>query len=80
MSKIRILAIPPDQFGVGKYRILDPFKYIGDNYTDEFHVDIVMNADDNDEFFKNYKTTILLSFIVLFTKHLTKRISKELGN
>ncbi len=63
MSKIRILAIPPDQFGVGKYRILDPFKYIGDNYTDEFHVDIVMNADDNDEFFKNYDIVVFHSFI-----------------
>jgi len=58
MSKIRILAMPPDQFGVGKYRILDPFKYIGDNYGGEFHVDISMNADDNDEFFKNYDIVV----------------------
>jgi len=63
MSKIRILAIPPDQFGVGKYRILDPFKYIAEHYSDEFHVDISLNADENDEFFKNYDIVVFHSFI-----------------
>lgn len=63
MSKIRILAIPPDQFGVGKYRILDPFKYIGEHHGDDFHVDITMNADDNDEYFKNYDIIVFHSFI-----------------
>jgi glycosyltransferase involved in cell wall biosynthesis len=63
MSKIRILAIPPDTYGVGKYRILDPFKYIGDNYSDEFHVDIVTNVEQNDEFFKNYDIVVFHSFI-----------------
>lgn len=63
MSKIRILAIPPDPYGVGKYRILDPFKYIGENHGDEFHVDITMNADDNDDYFKNYDIVVFHSFI-----------------
>jgi len=63
MSKIRILAIPPDKFGVGKYRILDPFKYIGEHHGDEFHIDITMNADDNDEYFKNYDIVVFHSFI-----------------
>ena len=63
MSKIRILAIPPDTYGVGKYRILDPFKYIGDNYSDEFHVDIVTNVEQSDEFFKNYDIVVFHSFI-----------------
>jgi glycosyltransferase involved in cell wall biosynthesis len=63
MSKIRILAIPPDTYGVGKYRILDPFKYIGDNYSDEFHVDIITNVEQNDEFFKNYDIVVFHSFI-----------------
>lgn len=63
MSKIKILAIPPDPYGVGKYRILDPFKFIGDNHADEFHVDISMNPDDNDEFFKNYDIVVFHSFI-----------------
>jgi glycosyltransferase involved in cell wall biosynthesis len=63
MSKIRILAIPPDSHGVGKYRILDPFKFIGDNYSNEFHVDITLNAENNDEFFKNYDIVVFHSFI-----------------
>ena len=77
MSKIRILAIPPDTFGVGKYRILDPFKYIGDNHADEFHVDISMNPDDNDELFKNYDIVVFHSFIHQ-TSHETnlERINK----
>jgi glycosyltransferase involved in cell wall biosynthesis len=63
MSKIRILAVSPDSFGVGKYRILDPFKYIGDTYGNEFHIDITMNAEDNDEMFKNYDIVVFHSFI-----------------
>lgn len=63
MSKIRILAIPPDSHGVGKYRILDPFKFIGDNYSDEFHVDIALNAENNDNFFNGYNIVVFHSFI-----------------
>jgi glycosyltransferase involved in cell wall biosynthesis len=63
MSKIRILAIPPDTYGVGKYRILDPFKFIGDKHADEFHVDIAMNPDNDDNFFKNYDIVVFHSFI-----------------
>ena len=40
MSKIRILAIPSDKHGVGKFRIMDPYKFIAENYTDDIHVDI----------------------------------------
>jgi hypothetical protein len=63
MSKIKILAIPSDSYGVGKFRILDPYKFIGDNYSDEIHVDIVFNAEDKDETFKNYDIVIFHSFI-----------------
>jgi glycosyltransferase involved in cell wall biosynthesis len=63
MSKIRILAIPPDTHGVGKYRILDPFKYIGDNYSDEFHVDIALNVPMDDNAFKGYDIVVFHSFI-----------------
>jgi hypothetical protein len=48
MSKIRILAIPSDQHGVGKFRILDPYKYIAENHSDEIHVDIAFNVENND--------------------------------
>jgi glycosyltransferase involved in cell wall biosynthesis len=63
MSKINILTIPPDIHGVGKYRILDPFKFIGDNYSDEFHVDISMNVENDDELFKKYDVVVFHSFI-----------------
>ncbi len=63
MSKIRILAIPPDNYGVGKYRILDPYKYLSEHYSDEFHVDITFNAQDNDEQFENYDIVVFHTFI-----------------
>lgn len=63
MSKIRVLAIPSDSHGVGKYRVLDPFKFIGNKHSDEVHVDIVMNLEDNDSVFDNYDVVIFHSFI-----------------
>ena len=55
MSKIKILAIPSDKHGVGKFRMMDPYKFIGDNYSDDIHVDISFNADNNDDFFIFYR-------------------------
>jgi glycosyltransferase involved in cell wall biosynthesis len=63
MSKIKILAIPSDTFGVGKFRVLDPFKYIGDNFMDDVHVDISMNAPSDNNFFKNYDIVVFHTFI-----------------
>lgn len=63
MSKIRILAIPSDQHGVGKYRILDPYKYIGENHSDEVHVDIAFDVKNEDAIFLNYDAVVLHSFI-----------------
>ena len=63
MSKIRILAIPSDQHGVGKFRILDPYKYIAENHSDEIHVDIAFNVENKDESFLNYDVVVLHSFI-----------------
>ena len=48
MSKLRILAVPSDAHGVGKYRILDPFKLIGEKYSEEIHVDISLDVEDKD--------------------------------
>ena len=63
MSKIRILAIPSDSHGVGKYRVLDPFKFIGNNHSEDIHVDIVMNLEDDDKVFDNYDIVLFHSFI-----------------
>ena len=58
MSKIRVLAIPSDAHGVGKYRVLDPYRFIGSNYGEEFHVDIVMDVADDDKIFENIDFTV----------------------
>jgi glycosyltransferase involved in cell wall biosynthesis len=63
MSKIKLLAIPSDSHGVGKFRILDPFKYIGDNFSDDIHVDIMFDAPDLDSTFDGYDIVYLHSFI-----------------
>lgn len=63
MSKIRILAIPSDEHGVGKYRITDPYTYIKNNYTEDFTVDVMMEVPISDNFFKNYDVVVFHSFI-----------------
>lgn len=63
MSKIKILAIPPDRYGVGKFRMLDPFKYIGENHSEDVHVDLVFNLPNNDDVFDGYDIVIFHSFI-----------------
>jgi glycosyltransferase involved in cell wall biosynthesis len=63
MSKIRILAISPDEYGVGKYRILDPYTYLKNNYKEEFEVDVVFEAPNNESLYKNYDIVVLHSFL-----------------
>lgn len=63
MSKIKILAIPSDKHGVGKFRIMDPYTFIGENYPDDVHVDITFNAEEKDEYFLNYDIVVFHSFI-----------------
>jgi glycosyltransferase involved in cell wall biosynthesis len=63
MSKIRVLAVSPDPYGVGKFRIMDPYKYIGDHFMDEIHVDLSYNVANADENFDGYDVVVLHSFI-----------------
>jgi glycosyltransferase involved in cell wall biosynthesis len=63
MSKIRILAIPSDTHGVGKYRILDPYKFLGENHSEDFHIDISFDVPEEDKFFENYDIVVFHSFI-----------------
>ena len=75
MSKLRILAIPSDKHGVGKFRIMDPFKFIAENYTDDVHVDITYNAENRDEYFLNYDIVVFHTFIHQTThEHNKQRI------
>jgi glycosyltransferase involved in cell wall biosynthesis len=55
MSKIKVLCLPSDRTGVGKFRSVDPHIALQNQYPDDFHVDIVYDppmADDN--FWKGY--------------------------
>ena len=63
MPKIRILAIPPDNHGVGKYRIINPYTYIQEHYPDDFHIDIKADVPDDDKEFDDYDIIVLHTFI-----------------
>ena len=64
MSKIKILAIPSDKHGVGKFRIIDPYLFIADKYSDEIHIDISYGVPHgDDDFFKDYNIVVFHSFI-----------------
>ena len=55
MSKIRVLVLPSDKTGVGKFRSIDPHVSLQNLYPDEFHVDIDYEPKVNDyNFWKNY--------------------------
>lgn len=55
-KKIKMLVIPSDRTGVGKFRSVDPHVYIEENYGDEFDIDIVYNMPNGDleAFLKQY--------------------------
>jgi glycosyltransferase involved in cell wall biosynthesis len=63
MPKIRILAIPPDTHGVGRYRILSPYTYLQEHYPNDFHIDIKVDIEDKDEEFNDYDIIVLHTFI-----------------
>ena len=64
---IKVLSIPPDAYGVGKYRCVDPHVYLNNHNKDEFFVDIVFDNVQNIDFSKYH--------IVQFNKHLLKNAS-----
>ena len=63
MSKIRILAIPPDNHGVGKYRIINPYTFLQEHYPDDFHIDLKAEVEDSDSEFADYDIIVMHSFI-----------------
>lgn len=63
MAKIRILAIPSDAHGVGKYRIINPYSHLQEKYPDDFHIDIKFDVADKDEEFNNYDIVVAHSVI-----------------
>ena len=55
-KKIKMLVIPSDRTGVGKFRSVDPHVYIAEHYGDEFDIDIVydMPKGNLENFLKQY--------------------------
>ena len=54
MSKIKVLVIPSDRTGVGKFRSVDPHIFLQNQYGDEFHVDIVYDPPMDTNYYKDY--------------------------
>ena len=48
MSKIKVLVVPSDRKGVGKFRSVDPHIFLQNLYPDDFHVDIVYEPPYDD--------------------------------
>lgn len=48
MSKLKILVLPSDRTGVGKFRSLEPHIFLQNEYPDDFHVDIDYNPNMDD--------------------------------
>jgi glycosyltransferase involved in cell wall biosynthesis len=66
MSKIRILVLPSDRTGVGKFRSVEPHIFLQNQNPDDFHVDIDYEPKIDDEnYWKNYD-------IVHFHRTITK--------
>ena len=67
-KKIKMLVIPSDRTGVGKFRSVDPHVYIAEHYGDEFDVDIVydMPKGNLEDFLKKYDLI-----------HIHKQLDKE---
>ena len=56
MSKIKVLVVPSDRTGVGKFRSVDPHIFLQNRYPDDFHVDIVFEPPyDNVSFWTDYQ-------------------------
>ena len=55
-KKIKMLVIPSDTTGVGKFRSVDPHVYIAEHYGDEFDIDIIYNMPNGnlEAFLKQY--------------------------
>ena len=56
MSKIKVLVLPSDKTGVGKFRSLDPHIFLQSKYPEDFHIDIDYEPRVNDiNYWKQYQ-------------------------
>lgn len=62
-DKIKVLVLPSDTSGVGKYRSVDPHVYLNNHYKDEFFVDILFDNIENVKF-NEYDIVHIHKFLV----------------
>ena len=56
MSKIKVLVVPSDRSGVGKFRSVDPHIFLQNLYGNDFHIDIIYDPSYDDmNFWKQYQ-------------------------
>jgi len=56
MSKIKVLVVPSDKTGVGKFRSVDPHIFLQNLYPNDFHVDIEYEPNMDDlSYWSNYQ-------------------------
>jgi glycosyltransferase involved in cell wall biosynthesis len=56
MSKIKVLVVPSDRSGVGKFRSVDPHIFLQNLYGGDFHIDIIYDPSYDDmNFWKKYQ-------------------------
>jgi len=56
MNKIKVLVLPSDRTGVGKFRSIDPHVCLQNNHSDDFHVDIEYDPKlDDINYWKQYQ-------------------------
>lgn len=55
MSKIKVLVLPSDRTGVGKFRSVDPHIFLQKQFGADFHVDIVYDPPYDPNYYKDYQ-------------------------
>ena len=71
MSKIKILVVPSDRFGVGKFRSIEPHIFLQNKFPEDFHVEIDLEPPMNNlEFFKQFQ-------IVVYHRSITNDFEKS---
>jgi len=71
MSKIKVLVVPSDRFGVGKFRSIEPHIFLQNKFHEDFHVEIDLDPPmDNLEFFKQFQ-------IVVYHRSITNDFEKS---
>jgi glycosyltransferase involved in cell wall biosynthesis len=71
MSKINVLVVPSDRFGVGKFRSIEPHIFLQNKFPEDFHVEIDLNPPLNDlNFFKKFQ-------IVVYHRSITNDFEKS---